>query len=114
MESTEATVLSVKPNSAFVGFLKVVADMEEAGSAEGVPEVTYFGVSSDEPCKPVIGHANGWNILSLAAIFKDSFTEDSDLMDNIAWLSIWIWTWEDIPVVKEYYLNTFYHSLVDS
>lgn len=99
MESAQTTVLSVKPDSALVGFLEVVADMEEAGSTEGVAEVTYFGVSSHKTCEPIVGHANGWNILSLAAIFEDSFTEDSDLMDNIAWLSIWIWAWEDISVV---------------
>ena len=99
MESAQATVLSVKPDSAFVGFLEVVVDMEEAGSAEGVSEVTHFGVSGDESCEPIVGHTNGWNILSLAAIFEDSFTENSDLVDNIAWLSIWIWAWEDISVV---------------
>ena len=99
MESAQTTVLSVKPDSALVGFLEVVADMEEAGSAKGVAEVTYFGVSGNESREPIVGHANGWNTLSLAAIFEDSFTEDSDLMDNVAWLSIWIWAWEDISVV---------------
>ena len=114
METTEATILRVKPDSALVGFLKVMADVKEAGSAEGVSKVTHFSVSGNQTGEPIVGHANGWNILSLAAIFKDSLAEDSDLMDNITWLSIWVWAWEDVSVMKEYYLHTFDHSLVNT
>lgn len=99
MESAQTTVLRVKMDSTLVGFLQVVADMQEAGSAEGVSEVAHFGISGHKTCEPIVRHANGWNTLSLAAIFKDSFSEDRNLMDNVAWLSIWIWTWEDVSVV---------------
>lgn len=114
MESTEASVFGFEPNSTLVGLLEVMADVEEASSAEGITEVTDLGISGNKSCEPIVGNADGWNTLSLAAIFKHSFTEYSNLLHNVPWLSIWIWAWENITIVKEYNLHTFDHSFMDS
>jgi len=91
-----------------------MADMKEASSLESITKVTNLCIGSSKSCEPVVSNTNCWNDLSLAAILKNSFSENCDLLDDITWLSIWIWAWEDISVVKENNFDTLNHSLVNS
>ena len=68
-----------------------MANMQEACTLEGVSKVTDFGITSDKTCEPIICDADGWDDLSLTAVLETSLTEDGNLLDNVRWLSIWIW-----------------------
>jgi hypothetical protein len=91
-----------------------MADVKEACSLESIAEMSNLGIPGSEASKPIVGDANGWDDLSLAAVFKHSFSEDGNLLDDVSWLSVWIWAWENISVVKENYLDSFDHTLMDA
>lgn len=88
--------------------------MQEAGTLESVSKVTDLGITGDKTCEPIVGDANGWDDLSLAAVLEASLTEDGNLLDDIGWLSIWIRRWEDISVVEEDDGNTLNFTFVDT
>jgi hypothetical protein len=52
--------------------------------------------------------------LSLAAVLKTSLAKDCNLLDNISWLSIWIWRWEHITIVQEHLLYSFDSAFMNS
>ena len=114
MESLKASILGIKMDSSLIGLLQVMADVKEAGSLECISKVTDFSVGSSETSEPIVGHTNGGNVLSLAAVLKDSFTEHSNLLNDVSWLSIWVWAWENVSVVKENNFDSFNNSLMDS
>ena len=114
MKPLETTILWIKPDSALVGLLQVMTDMEEACALESITEMTNLGICCSESSEPIVGDTNSWDLLSLAAVLKNSFAEDSNLLDDVTWLSIWIWAWEDIAIVQEDNSYSFDHSLVNS
>jgi hypothetical protein len=52
--------------------------------------------------------------LSLAAVLEHRLSEYSDLLHNIAWLSIWVRAREHISVVEEDHSDSFNHALMHS
>ena len=50
-----------------------------------------FGVTRDQSCEPIVGDHHAWNKLALATELKACFAENSYLIDDIPWGSIWIW-----------------------
>jgi len=58
MKTFETSVSWIKPDSALVGFLEVMADMEETGSLECVTKVANLRVRSGQTCEPIIGNTN--------------------------------------------------------
>ena len=50
----------------------------------------------------------------MAAILKTTFTEHSNLLHNVVRLSIRVWRWENVSVMKEYDSYTFHNTFMDS
>ena len=82
MESLKSSILGVKPDSSLIGLLQVMADVEEAGSLEGVSKVADLGIGGGEAGEPIVGRTDGRDFLSLAAVLKDCFAENSDLLNK--------------------------------
>ena len=78
-------------DSTFIQLLEIVANVQEACTLESVAKVTDLGIAGDETCEPIVGNADGWDDLSLAAVLETSLSEDGNLLDDVSWLSIWIW-----------------------
>ena len=114
MKTLESSVSWLDPDSALVGLLQVVANVKEGATSESVSEVANLCVSGDHTSEPVIGHADGWDDRILAAVLETGFAEDSDLLNDVIWLSIWVRAWENVSVVKEDDSDAFDHTLVNS
>jgi hypothetical protein len=114
MKAFESSVFGIEPDSSLVSLLQIVADVKEASSLKGITEVTNLCIGSSKTSEPIVGYTDGWNRLSLAAIFKHCFAEHSNLLNDVSWLSIWIRAWEDISVVKEHNFDSFNYTLMNS
>jgi len=101
-------------DSSFVTFLQIVADVDERGSLEGVTKVANLGVSCNQTSKPIVCHAGCWNQVSLATEFKACFAKDSNLLDDVPWLCLWIRARENVAIVQEYNFDAFHNALVDT
>jgi len=114
METLKSTIFWLNPDSTFVSFLKIMADVKESGSSEGITEVANLSVSCYHTGEPIIRNANRRNDRVLAAILEASFREHSDLLNDVIWLSIGVRAREDVSVVQENNSDTFDHTLMDS
>lgn len=76
--------------------------------------MTDFSVGWHQSSEPIVGHTDGRNALPLAAVFKASLGEDSDLLNCEVWLHVWVWRREEISVVQEDLLHAFDSTFVDS
>jgi hypothetical protein len=114
MQALKTSILWIEIDSTLISLLQIVADMKEACALEGVSKVTNLGISSCEASEPIIGHTDSWDLLSLAAVFEHSLSEDSDLLHDVARLSIRVWAREHISIVEEDHLYSFDHALMHS
>lgn len=104
----------VEINSTLIGFLEVMANMQEGSSLKGITKVTDFSVSGNESSEPIICDTNCWDLLSLAHVLETSLVKGSNLLSYIVWWSVRVWTWEYVTIVQENNLDTFYNTLMDT
>jgi len=118
MKMLKCAILWSKVDLALVGLVEVVANVEECGSLEGISEGADSGISWGETSEPVVGDGNAWDDASDTEPFETGFGKDRDLLDGEGWLTIWVWSWEDVSFMQEDDLDsindTFVYTELDS
>eukprot|EP00349_Pseudokeronopsis_sp_Brazil_P012137 CAMPEP_0202977430 /NCGR_PEP_ID=MMETSP1396-20130829/84241_1 /ASSEMBLY_ACC=CAM_ASM_000872 /TAXON_ID= /ORGANISM="Pseudokeronopsis sp., Strain Brazil" /LENGTH=155 /DNA_ID=CAMNT_0049716173 /DNA_START=1453 /DNA_END=1920 /DNA_ORIENTATION=+ len=98
--------------ASFVGGFKIVDDVHECGSFEGVSEEACFGVGRDAASEPIIGDADCRNDLPRAAELQAALPEHGHLPHALHWPHVRIGERKDLRIVQESQLDAVYHSLV--
>jgi hypothetical protein len=114
MQTLKSSICWIQMDSTFVKLLKVVANVQECSSLEGVSEVTDLGVGWDQAGEPIVGDTDCRDHLSLAAVLETGLAEYRNLLNLVCWLCFRIRAWEHISIVQEHYSysarSTFVHT----
>ena len=104
----------IQMNSALVGLLQVMANVDELSIFESITELASLGIGWTKSWEPIIGNKYGWNLVFTCKILQTSFTKYWDHINCVMRSLLWVWTRINISIMEEHNFDTFDYTLMNA